>query len=144
MKKLKVVYDYKGGRSVRLVSADEKIVFHLRTVEVIRLLQKVFDYYQEKRIEEIGSNAFYQELLQMLTEKLSEGRKKLIEEQFKQLSSDEVETCIEEVKQNSFNQLQEEAQKTKKENTNNKKVDSDNSQSILPNEILKWAIKEND
>jgi len=144
MKKLKVVYDYKGGRSVRLVSADEKIVFHLRTVEVIRLLQKVFDYYQEKRIEEIGSNAFYQELLQMLTEKLSEGRKKLIEEQFKQLSSGEVETGIEEVKQNSFNQLQEEAQKTKKENAKNKKVDSDNSQSILPNEILKWAIKEND
>ena len=169
MGKLKVFYDYKSGRAIRLATLDDNIVWHLRTVELMRLLQRAFDYYQEKRIAEIGAEAFYREVFQLITKGVSEGRKKLIEEQFKQLgllgTQEEQEVGLQQAEageekeedsasvpsdsqpHNPQPQPIEEhrepqpAEKQNQEKPEHKKREPD---MMLPNDILRWALGEND
>ena len=56
MKSISIFFD-KNGRPVRLMVSNE-IVWPTKPKEIIRLIQRALEYYQEKRIAEIGERAF--------------------------------------------------------------------------------------
>ncbi len=163
MKRLGVFFD-KNGRTVKL-TVSEEIVWPVKTREVMRLVQQALKYYQEKRTAEIGERAFFEEIFQILTrEGVSESRKELLRREFEKLGlllSNDGEVNQGRIEQEARKKEQEgeylqdnfqpqpaeehrEPQPAKGQKQGEVKRRKREPDPMLPNDILRWALGEND
>ena len=161
MKRLGVFFD-KNGRTVKL-TVSEEIVWPVKTREVMRLVQQALEYYQEKRTAEIGERAFFEEIFQILTrEGVSESRRELLRREFEKLGllfSNNGEVHQGRIEQEARKKEQvgvdlqdnfqpaekhREPQPAKGQKQGEVKRRKREPDPMLPNDILRWALGEND